>query len=61
VIRRRGGLVTVTLLLAAVPAGASGQERRDSLARDSVTYILEPIEVAVERERAAPPPVGALS
>jgi hypothetical protein len=61
VIRRRGGLVTVTLLLAAVPAGASGQERRDSLARDSVTYILEPIEVAVERERAAPPPVGALT
>lgn len=49
----------ILLTLVAVPAVA--QERPDSLAPDSVAYILEPLEVAVERERSAPPPVGALS
>ena len=53
-------LVTVVLCLG-LPGALAAQERRDTLPRDSITYILEPIEVAVERERAAPPPVGALT
>ncbi len=43
----------------AAPAGA--QEPPDSTARDTVAYVLPPLEVAVERERSAPPPVGALT
>lgn len=42
------------------PAGLRAQDP-DSVRVDSVMYVLEPIEVAVERERAAPPPVGALT
>ncbi len=38
-----------------------GAQDPDSIAVDTVRYILEPIEVAVERERSAPPPVGALT
>jgi outer membrane cobalamin receptor len=47
--------------LATAPADAAAQEPRDTLPPDSVAYILEPIQVAVERERSAPPPVGALT
>ena len=43
-----------------VPSGLSGQDP-DSIRVDTVTYILEPIQVAVERERSAPPPVGAIT
>ncbi len=45
----------------ALPVGLQAQERPDTARVDSVTYLLEPIEVAVERERAAPPPVGAIT
>ncbi len=54
-------ILTVAAILALTPMPSGAQERPDSLAPDSVTYILEPLEVAVERERSAPPPVGALS
>jgi len=52
----------LSILAAAVgPPTVQAQERRDSTRADSVTYLLEPIQVAVERERAAPPPVGAIT
>jgi len=53
--------VLMTLLLAATPLVAWAQEPRDTLEPDSTAFLLDPIEVAVERERSAPPPVGALT
>lgn len=62
-VRARPALLLVPAVALALTAAAplSAQEPRDTLPPDSVAYILEPIEVAVERERSAPPPVGALS
>ncbi len=65
--RQRGvrsvmGLLSLVIAAVAVLPGSVGaQEPRDSVRPDSVSYILEPIEVAVERERSAPPPVGAIT
>lgn len=52
----RLGLVMLTL---ALPSVARAQTPPDSTASDTVTYVLPPLEVAVERERSAPPPIGA--
>jgi outer membrane receptor protein involved in Fe transport len=48
-------------LAVATPSHTAAQEPPDSVARDTVAYVLPPLEVAVERERSAPPPVGALT
>lgn len=51
--------VALTGLLTAEPTFA--QEPQDSTRGDTVRYILPPLEVAVARERSAPPPIGALT
>lgn len=63
--RVRGRTMVLSALALAAHVGSPGaawaQERPDTIPLDSIQYVLEPLEVAVERERSAPPPVGALS
>lgn len=55
------GALAGAALVALPAAPASGQTPPDSTAGDTVRYVLPPLEVAVERERSAPPPIGALT
>ncbi len=52
--------VAATLVLATA-APAAAQTPPDSVRSDTVPLLLAPLAIAVERERSAPPPIGALT
>lgn len=58
----RPALVAGTLaVLTLGPADLVAQTPPDSTRADTVPLLLAPLAIAVERERAAPPPIGALT
>ncbi|MCG8468453.1 MAG: TonB-dependent receptor plug domain-containing protein, partial [Gemmatimonadetes bacterium] len=56
---RRSGTAFACAVLFGLPAVAVSQQ--DTTRTDSTRYVLEPLTIAVERERAAPPPVSAVT
>ena len=61
--RRIGWLAAGLIGSTSIAHPASGQTPPDSVRGDTITrpVLLAPLEIAVERERSAPPPIGALT